>query len=93
MAVAMLAVAVGSIDRAMAQQTKPIRIGVNTAIIQAQVRRDTIDSVKMAIMKSTPRAARKQSSLVIEVNVQTVADQPGRNPIKDPPQDEASTLT
>jgi branched-chain amino acid transport system substrate-binding protein len=48
MAVAMLAFAVGSIDRAMAQQTKPIRIGVNTAI-QAQVRRDTIDSVKMAI--------------------------------------------
>jgi len=48
MAVAMLALAAGCADRAMAQQTKPIRIGVNTAI-QAQVGRDAIDSVKMAI--------------------------------------------
>lgn len=29
--------------------------------------------------------------IVIEVNVQTVADQPRRNAIKDPPQDEAAT--
>jgi branched-chain amino acid transport system substrate-binding protein len=35
-------------DRVQAQQTNPIRIGVNTAI-QAQVGRDAIDSVKMAI--------------------------------------------
>jgi branched-chain amino acid transport system substrate-binding protein len=48
MAVVVLALAAGSVDRAMAQQTKPIRIGVNTAI-QAQVGRDAIDSVKMAI--------------------------------------------
>jgi len=48
MAVAMLVLVAGSPDRTMAQQTKPIRIGVNTAI-QAQVGRDAIDSVKMAI--------------------------------------------
>ena len=47
-ALAMLALAADPADRAMAQQTKPIRIGVNTAI-QAQVGRDAIDSVKMAI--------------------------------------------
>jgi branched-chain amino acid transport system substrate-binding protein len=47
-AVAMLALAADPADRVMAQQTKPIRIGVNTAI-QAQVGRDAIDSVKMAI--------------------------------------------
>ncbi len=46
--VAILGVAAGSADRAIAQQTNPIRIGVNTAI-QAQVGRDAIDSVKMAI--------------------------------------------
>jgi len=44
---AVLAFAAGSADRALAQ-TKPIRIGVNTAI-QAQVGRDAIDSVRMAI--------------------------------------------
>ena len=47
-ALAMLALAADPADRAMAQQTKPIRIGVNTAI-QPQVGRDAIDSVKMAI--------------------------------------------
>src|SRR5262249_46230624 len=46
--VALLAFAAGSPDRASAQQANPIRIGVNTAI-QAQVGRDAIDSVKMAI--------------------------------------------
>jgi branched-chain amino acid transport system substrate-binding protein len=45
---ALLMVATGPADRAQAQQTNPIRIGVNTAI-QAQVGRDAIDSVKMAI--------------------------------------------
>jgi hypothetical protein len=38
----------GPADRVLAQQSDPIRIGVNTAI-QAQVGRDAIDSVKMAI--------------------------------------------
>jgi branched-chain amino acid transport system substrate-binding protein len=47
-AVAILALAAGSADTAMAQQTNSIRVGVNTAI-QAQVGRDAIDSVKMAI--------------------------------------------
>jgi branched-chain amino acid transport system substrate-binding protein len=47
-AVALLALAGGPAERAQAQQSKPIRIGVNTAI-QAQVGRDAIDSVKMAI--------------------------------------------
>ena len=46
--VALLAFAAGSPDRASAQQANPIRIGVNTAI-QAQVGRDAIDSVKMAV--------------------------------------------
>src|SRR5262249_15269488 len=46
--VALLAFAAGSPDRASAQQANPIRIGVNAAI-QAQVGRDAIDSVKMAI--------------------------------------------
>jgi branched-chain amino acid transport system substrate-binding protein len=45
---ALLMVATGPADRVQAQQTNPIRIGVNTAI-QAQVGRDAIDSVKMAI--------------------------------------------
>jgi branched-chain amino acid transport system substrate-binding protein len=48
MLVALLAFAGGSGDRAIAQQTNPIKIGVNTAI-QLQVGRDAIDSVKMAI--------------------------------------------
>jgi branched-chain amino acid transport system substrate-binding protein len=48
LAVAALAFAAGSADRAIAQQSKPIRIGVNTAI-QAQVGRDAIDGVKMAV--------------------------------------------
>src|SRR6516162_1539549 len=48
MFVALLTFAAGSGDRASAQQANPIRIGVNTAI-QAQVGRDAIDSVKMAI--------------------------------------------
>ena len=46
--VALLTFTAGSGDRAVAQQTNSIRIGVNTAI-QAQVGRDAIDSVKMAI--------------------------------------------
>jgi len=46
--VAMLGLAAGPVDRALAQQSNPIRIGVNTAI-QVQVGRDAIDSVKMAI--------------------------------------------
>jgi branched-chain amino acid transport system substrate-binding protein len=46
--VAVLAFGVGSPGTASAQQAGPIRIGVNTAI-QAQVGRDAIDSVKMAI--------------------------------------------
>jgi branched-chain amino acid transport system substrate-binding protein len=48
MFVAVLTFAAGSGDRAAAQQTNSIKIGVNTAI-QAQVGRDAIDSVKMAI--------------------------------------------
>src|SRR6516225_1656885 len=48
MFVALLTFAAGSGDRAAAQQTNSIKIGVNTAI-QAQVGRDAIDSVKMAI--------------------------------------------
>src|ERR1700693_5393056 len=43
-----LTLAVGTADDAMAQQAKPIRIGVNTAI-QLQVGRDGMDGVKMAI--------------------------------------------
>src|SRR5215467_13952441 len=43
-----LALGVGSVERATAQEAKPIRVGVNTAI-QLQVGRDAIDSVKMAI--------------------------------------------
>jgi branched-chain amino acid transport system substrate-binding protein len=45
---ASLVLAAGFSDHAVAQQSKPIRIGVNTAI-QAQVGRDTIDAVRMAI--------------------------------------------
>jgi branched-chain amino acid transport system substrate-binding protein len=45
---ALFMVATSPADRVQAQQTNPIRIGVNTAI-QAQVGRDAIDSVKMAI--------------------------------------------
>ncbi len=45
---ALLMVIASPADRAHAQQTNPIRIGVNTAI-QAQVGRDAIDSVKMAV--------------------------------------------
>src|SRR5450759_4233563 len=44
----MLTLAVGTAEDAMAQQAKPIRIGVNTAI-QLQVGRDGMDGVKMAI--------------------------------------------
>ncbi len=43
-----LMLAVGTAEYAMAQQAKPIRIGVNTAI-QLQVGRDSMDGVKMAI--------------------------------------------
>jgi branched-chain amino acid transport system substrate-binding protein len=43
-----LTFAVGTAERAAAQQAKPIRIGVNTAI-QLQVGRDAIDAVRMAI--------------------------------------------
>jgi len=43
-----LTLAVGTAQDAMAQQAKPIRIGVNTAI-QLQVGRDSMDGVKMAI--------------------------------------------
>jgi branched-chain amino acid transport system substrate-binding protein len=46
-AAATLVLAAGFSDRAVAQQSKPIRIGVNTAI-QAQVGRDAIDAVRMA---------------------------------------------
>ena len=45
---ALLMVIAGPADRVQAQQTDPIRIGVNTAI-QQQVGRDAIDSIKMAI--------------------------------------------
>jgi branched-chain amino acid transport system substrate-binding protein len=45
---ALFMVATSPADRVQAQQTNPIRVGVNTAI-QAQVGRDAIDSVKMAI--------------------------------------------
>lgn len=47
-AAATLVLAAGFSDDAVAQQSKPIRIGVNTAI-QAQVGRDAIDGVRMAI--------------------------------------------
>ena len=43
-----LTLAVGTAEDAMAQQAKPILIGVNTAI-QLQVGRDSMDGVKMAI--------------------------------------------
>jgi branched-chain amino acid transport system substrate-binding protein len=43
-----LTIAFGTAESAKAQQAKPIRIGVNTAI-QVQVGRDAIDAVKMAI--------------------------------------------
>ncbi len=43
-----LVLAAGFSDRAVAQQSKPIRIGVNTAI-QIQVGRDAIDAVRMAV--------------------------------------------
>ena len=43
-----LTITFGTAEPAMAQQAKPIRIGVNTAI-QVQVGRDAIDAVKMAI--------------------------------------------
>jgi len=43
-----LTLAVGTAEDAMAQQAKPIRIGVNTAI-QLQVGRDSMDGAKMAI--------------------------------------------
>src|SRR5215467_199565 len=43
-----LMLALGSAERATAQEAKPIRIGVNTAI-QLQVGRDCIDGIKMAI--------------------------------------------
>src|SRR6516162_9852207 len=45
---ALLMVIASPADRVQAQETNPIRIGVNTAI-QAQVGRDAVDSVKMAI--------------------------------------------
>ena len=45
---ALLMVIASPADRVQAQQTDPIRIGVNTAI-QQQVGRDAIDSIKMAI--------------------------------------------
>ena len=45
---ALLMVTAGPLDRIQAQQTDPIRIGINTAI-QPQVGRDAVDSVKMAI--------------------------------------------
>ena len=45
---ALLMVIASPADRVQAQQTNPIRIGVNTAI-QQQVGRDAIDSIKMAI--------------------------------------------
>jgi branched-chain amino acid transport system substrate-binding protein len=47
-AAAALVLAAGFSDRALAQQSKSIRIGVHTAI-QAQVGRDAIDAVRMAI--------------------------------------------
>ena len=43
-----LVIAFGSAERAAAQEAKPIRIGVNTAI-QLQVGRDSMDGIKMAI--------------------------------------------
>jgi len=43
-----LVLAFGSAERAAAQEAKPIRIGVNTAI-QLQVGRDSMDGIKMAI--------------------------------------------
>lgn len=48
MSVALLTFAAISSTPASAQQTNPIRVGVNTAI-QAQVGRGAIDSVKVAI--------------------------------------------
>ena len=53
--------AAGFAGPAAAQNDKPILIGVNTAI-QLQVGRDAVNAVKMAITRSSRRAASTAAS-------------------------------
>lgn len=72
--------------RLLAQGVDDVMIVDYVAVLAAPLRRPT------APQSQQVRGAEEAvEPVVIEVNIQTVADQPRRNAIKDPPQDEAAT--
>jgi hypothetical protein len=72
--------------RLLAQSMDDVMIVHDVTVLAAALRRPT------APQSQQVRGAEEAvEPIVIEVNVQTVADQPRRNAIKDSPQDEAAT--